>query len=60
MTTMKEVKAFAFIMNLKEMYEEIQTRILDCEDTMSDEFQLLAELEEVFVKYTEYQNPCAK
>ena len=60
MTTMKEVKAFAFIMNLKEMYEEIQERILDCEDTMSDEFQLLAELEEVFVKYTEYQNPCAK
>jgi hypothetical protein len=50
MTTMKEIKAFAFSMNLKEMYEEIQKRILDCEDTMSDEFKLLAELEEVFVK----------
>lgn len=53
MITKTEIRKYVTMVGLKEIYEDISDRGLGCEDTLSDEFQILSELENVFTKYAE-------
>ena len=39
--------------SLKDLYINIHDRLCSIEDTLSDEFQILAELEDIFWKYAQ-------